>query len=217
MANSHNSHAGQQDGAGWVYSETVKEHFFNPKNLLHEDPKNYAADGVGYVGSPACGDMMKIWIKVDKLTDTIEECKWQTFGCASAIASTSILSVMVTEKGGMSLDDAMKITPQDITSRLSGLPDRKIHCSVLGDKALRAAINDYFRKSKQEHRIIKEKSEIICRCLDVTNHEIEEAVLEGKKTFEEVQKKTKAGTGCGACRPRIERLIEQYKMQYYGE
>ncbi|MFC1655415.1 iron-sulfur cluster assembly scaffold protein [Patescibacteria group bacterium] len=206
----------KQDGVGWAYSEAVKEHFFSPKNIL-TDPENYKADGVGYVGSPACGDMMKMWIKVDKMTDTIEECKWQTFGCASAIASTSVLSEMVTEKGGMSLDDAMELRPQDIVDRLSGLPDKKIHCSVLGDKALRAAINDYFRSSGQEDRCKKEEKKVICRCLDVTNLEIEDAVLEGKQTFEDVQKKTKCGTGCGACKPRVERLIEEYKLQYFGE
>lgn len=205
------------DGENWVYSETVKEHFFNPQNILKVKPEEYNADGVGYVGSPACGDMMKMWIKVDRLTDEIEECKWQTFGCASAIASTSILSVMVTENGGMDLDRAMQITPQEICERLSGLPDRKIHCSVLGDKALRAAINDYFKKSGQEERIKKEEAKIVCRCVEITDHEIENAVLEGKQTWEDVQKKTKCGTGCGACRPRIENLIKQYKLQYFGE
>ena len=206
-----------QDGTGWLYSERVKEHFFNPKNLLKGDPKNYGADGVGYVGSPACGDMMKMWIKVDPVKDAISECKWRTFGCASAIASTSVLSEMVTENGGMKLENALKIRPQDITERLAGLPDRKIHCSVLGDKALRAAINDYFRKSKQEHRIIKDKAKVVCECLNVTDHEIEDAVLEGRLTYEEVQKKTKCGTGCGTCKPRIEKLIDQYKLQYFGD
>jgi len=206
-----------QDGSGWIYSKRVKEHFFDPKNLLKGDPDQYKADGVGYVGSPACGDMMKMWIKIDPKTDRIKECKWRTFGCASAIASTSILSEMATENGGMKLDEAFKIKPQDIVERLAGLPDRKIHCSVLGDKALRAAINDYFRKSKQENRITKDKAKIICECLHVTDHEIEDAVLEGKLTYEEVQKKTKCGTGCGTCKPRIEELIEQYKIQYFGE
>lgn len=203
-----------QDGNGWIYSERVKEHFFDPKNLLKEDPETYKADGVGYVGSPACGDMMKMWIKVDPITDTIKECKWRTFGCASAIASTSILSEMVI---GMELDKAFQITPQDIVARLSGLPDNKIHCSVLGDKAIRAAINDYFRKSKQDYRIVKDEAKVVCECLNVTDHEIEDAVLEGKHTFEEVQKVTKCGTGCGACKPRIEKLIEQYKLQYFGD
>ncbi len=205
------------DGINWVYSDTVKQHFFEPENILKGDPEEYEADGVGYVGSPACGDMMKMWIKVDKLTDTIKECKWQTFGCASAIASTSILSVMVTEHGGISLDRAMEITPQDITERLSGLPDKKIHCSVLGDKALRAAINDYFKKSGQKERIQKDKAKTVCRCIEVTDHEIEEAVLEGKHTWEEMQKNTKCGTACGGCKPRIENLIKQYKLQYFGE
>jgi nitrogen fixation NifU-like protein len=124
---------------------------------------------------------------------------------------------MVTEKGGMALEDALKIRPQDICERLSGLPDRKIHCSVLGDKALRAAINDYFRKSGQDHRIVKDEAKIICRCLEITDHEIEDAVLEGKNTYELVQKKTKCGTGCGCCKPRIEKSIETYKLQYFGE
>ena len=207
----------KQDGNGWVYSDIVKEHFFHPQNLLTKDPEKYKADGVGYVGSPACGDMMKMWIKVDKLTDKIIDLKWQTFGCASAIASTSMLSIMVTENGGMEIDEALRIRPQDICERLSGLPDRKIHCSVLGDKALRAAINDYFGKSKQEYRIVKDKAQQICKCLDVSDHEIENAVLEGKYDFEAVQKKTKCGTGCGCCKPRVEKLIEQYRLQYFGE
>lgn len=205
------------DGSGWVYSQTVKEHFFNPQNLLTKDPETYKADGVGYVGSPACGDMMKMWIKVDKKSDKIKECKWRTFGCASAIASTSILSVMVTENGGMSLEQALKIRPQDIVARLSGLPDKKIHCSVLGDKALRAAINDYFKKSAQEERIIKDKATVVCKCVNVTDRDIEEAVTEGKKTFEAVQKATKCATACNLCKPRVKSLIEQYKMQYFGE
>jgi NifU-like protein involved in Fe-S cluster formation len=96
-----------------------------------------------------------MWVKIDAKNDKIKECKWQTFGCASAIAATSILSVMVTEKGGMKIDKAMQIRPQDIVKRLGGLPDRKIHCSVLGDQALRSALNDYFHKSEQDNRIVK--------------------------------------------------------------
>lgn len=125
---------------GWFYSDTVKDHFFNPRNILktQEEVDNYKADGVGIVGSPVCGDVMKMWIKVKD--NKIIDCKWQTFGCASAIASTSMLSVMVNE---MKIEDALKIKPIDIVKRLNGLPARKIHCSVLGDKALRAAIEDY--------------------------------------------------------------------------
>ena len=145
-----------QQGRDWVYSDVVKEHFFHPQNLfMPGEEKNYKADGVGYVGSPACGDVMKIWIKVNPKTEKITECKWQTFGCASAIASTSMLSVMVVENGGLILEQAIKIKPQDILKRLGGLPDRKIHCSVLGDQALRAAINDYFKNTDQPGRIVK--------------------------------------------------------------
>jgi NifU-like protein involved in Fe-S cluster formation len=131
----------------WAYSDIVKDHFFNPRNVLTNPPENYTADGVGIVGSPACGDVMKVWITVDPESKKIIDFKWQTFGCASAIASTSMLSIMVTENGGMHIDDANKIKPQDIISRLGGLPEHKIHCSVLGDQALRAAIKDYRQKN----------------------------------------------------------------------
>lgn len=135
----------KKDG-NWFYSKKVKEHFFKPKNILADKKvKNYKADGVGQVGSPKCGDVMKMWIKVDRKNDTIKECKWQCFGCASAIATTSILSEMVK---GMPIKKAMKIKPMDIVKNLGGLPAIKIHCSVLGDKALRAAINDYAKKRK---------------------------------------------------------------------
>jgi NifU-like protein involved in Fe-S cluster formation len=132
------------DGKDWVYSKTVKEHFFFPRNILL-DETDYKADGVGTVGSPECGDVMIVWIKVNKKTDRIKECKWRTFGCASAIASASMMSVMATEKGGMELKKAQTLKPQQIVERLGGLPDRKFHCSVLGHEALRGAVNDYLK------------------------------------------------------------------------
>lgn len=133
------------DGTSWLYSETVKDHFFHPRNILL-DEKNYEADGVGVVGSPACGDMMAVWIKVAD-TGRITECVWRTFGCASAIASTSMMSLMATEDGGMTLSRAKRMTPEAIIERLGGLPDRKYHCSVLGHLALREAIKDYEEKN----------------------------------------------------------------------
>ena len=129
----------------WVYSEKVKEHFTNPKNIL-EDESAYAEDGKGLVGNVQCGDQMLIVIKIDKEKQIITDCKWRTYGCASAIASTSILSEMVK---GMRIDDAYKLSPKDIVRDLGGLPDHKIHCSVLGDKALRAAIDDYYNRIKK--------------------------------------------------------------------
>ncbi len=130
------------DVENWLYSDIVKEHFFNPRNILMDEVE-YTADGIGVVGSPACGDVMALWIKVDTATQRIRECKWRTFGCASAIASTSMLSVMATENGGMTIAHAKKVTPESIIERLGGLPDRKYHCSVLGHHALREAIEDY--------------------------------------------------------------------------
>ena len=130
---------------GWLYTDTVKDHFFNPRNIQLTKPKKGEFDGMGTVGSPVCGDVMTMWIKVDPRSKRIKKCTWRTFGCASAIASTSMLSVMVTRKGGMLLNKAIKLTPQDIIKELGGLPARKIHCSVLGDQALCAAIKDYRR------------------------------------------------------------------------
>lgn len=129
------------DVEDWLYSDIVKDHFFKPRNLLL-DEANYKADGIGIVGSPACGDMMAVWIKVDN-NNKIYECKWRTFGCASAIASTSVMSTIVTENGGMDIARGKRLTPEYIIERLGGLPDRKYHCSVLGHLALREAIKDY--------------------------------------------------------------------------
>jgi len=129
------------DGKSWVYSKTVEDHFFKPRNVMTDDIDENKYDAVGEVGSPACGDLMKVWIRVEN--DIIEDLKWKTFGCASAIASTSILSEMAQ---GMSLGEANKITAQDIVEKLGGLPRRKIHCSVLGDQALRKAIENYRQK-----------------------------------------------------------------------
>jgi nitrogen fixation protein NifU and related proteins len=127
----------------WVYTDKVKEHFTNPKNVL-DNNSDFQYDGRGLVGNMKCGDQMLMVIKVDKATGTITDCKWKTYGCASAIASTSILSEKVK---GMNIKDAYKISPKDIVSELGGLPEHKLHCSVLGDQALRAAIDDYYKKS----------------------------------------------------------------------
>jgi nitrogen fixation protein NifU and related proteins len=204
------------DGSSWNYSDKVKEHFFHPKNILEIDEKEYNADGVGYVGSPACGDMMKIFIKVKD--DRIADLKWQTFGCASAIGSTSMLSVMVTENGGMSLDEAWKLTPEMIINELGGLPPNKIHCSVLGDKALREAIKDHYKRTGQEDRIPHDdKSRVICECLNITEDDIRMEILEGVKDFKTLQERTKIGTVCGKCQDTAKTLVEFYVGRYYTE
>lgn len=206
-----------EHGESWLYSDIVKDHFFNPRNILFVgEEENYKADATGRVGSPACGDEMVIWLKIDPKTEKIKECKWQTFGCGSAIASTSVMSEMVTENGGMTVDKALKIKPQDIMERLGGLPARKVHCSVLGDKALRVAINDWFRSIGQYDRIVVEGAKVIDEKLKITDHDIEEAVLEGARNLEDVQKKLKVGVATPEAIPEIEQLIRFYTEKYYG-
>lgn len=174
----------------WLYSDIVKDHFMNPKNILI-DENNYEDDGKGTTGNVKCGDQMLMAIKVDKDKGIITDCKWKTYGCASAIASTSILSEMVK---GMPLEKAFNITPKDIIQKLNGLPEHKIHCSVLGDKALRAAINNYYERNGMKDKIVVEDVRVICKCLNVTDREIEDAVLEGARSYMELQELTKIGT-----------------------
>lgn len=206
----------QYTGEKWYYTDIVKEHFFNPRNLMLDDPDESQYDAVGMVGSPACGDMMKMWLKIDSQNERIQEMKWRTFGCGSAIAATSMFSVMVTENGGLSLTDALKIKPQHIMERLGGLPNRKIHCSVLADKAFRKAANEYFRKTGQIDRIIIEGAKVIDEKLNITDKDIEEAVLEGAVDLESVQKKLKVGVGSPDIITEVEQLIRFYKEKYYG-
>lgn len=131
------------EGESWVYSKKVEDHFFHPRNVMTDDFKTKDFDAIGEIGSPACGDVMKIWIKVDPKGQKIVDLKWKTFGCASAIAATSILSEMAI---GKTLSEAEKLTAQDVIIALGGLPKRKVHCSVLGDQALRLAIKNYKEK-----------------------------------------------------------------------
>jgi len=197
----------------WVYTEKAKDHFMNPRNVL-KDEDAYQADGKGIVGNIKCGDEMLFAIKVDKEKGIISDCRWKTYGCASAIASTSILSEMVK---GMTLDQAYHLSPKDIAKELGGLPEHKIHCSVLGDKALRAAINDYYIRNGMEDKVKKEKARIICQCMNVSDHEIEQAVLDGARTFYQLQERTKISTVCGQCKPEAARLLEHYVKKHFGK
>jgi len=190
----------------WPYSAIVKKHFLHPQNFLREDEK-FESDGVGEVGSPACGDVMKMWIKIKN--DRIVDLRWSTFGCASAIGSMSMLSEMILKNGGMKIADARKITPADILAELGGLPANKIHCSVLGDKALRAAIENYSAK--------KSAPKIICECLGVTERELELAVAGGDRSFAEFAERTKVGSGCGRCVAKIRKLLAKKIDEYSGK
>ncbi len=199
----------------WFYSDTVKDHFFNPRNFAGEDFDESEFNAIGKVGSPACGDELRVWLKVDE-DSRIKECRWRTFGCGSAIASTSMASVVITEDGGMTLEEARALKPQDIMERLGGLPARKFHCSVLCDKAIRDAINDYYRRTDNVNEIIVEAKRIIDPVSKVTDHDIEEAVLDGAVTLEAVQKRTKVGVGNPTILPAVEELIKFYKEKYFG-
>ncbi len=195
----------------WVYTDKVLDHFMHPRNIL-EDEDAFGPDGLGVTGNVKCGDQMVVAIKVDRESGVITDCRWKTFGCASAIASTSVMSEMVK---GMRLEDAFRLSPKDITSELGGLPEHKIHCSVLGDKALRAAINDYYERTGQTDKIRSEQARIVCTCMNVTDHEIEEAVLEGARTFYELQEKTKVSTVCGQCTEEVRRILEFYVNKHF--
>ena len=130
------------EGQDWVYSDIVKEHFLNPRNFLMGDESKFDYDAVGLVGNPICGDQMKMFIKVKD--DRIVDVRWKTYGCASAIASTSALSEIAKDK---TLDEALKISAEDIDNYLGKLPKHKFHCSILGHDALKDAINNYRRKA----------------------------------------------------------------------
>ncbi|MDD5634670.1 MAG: iron-sulfur cluster assembly scaffold protein [Candidatus Omnitrophica bacterium] len=197
----------------WVYSEKLKDHFTHPRNVL-EDEEAYEHDGKGLVGNIKCGDQMIVVIKVDKKKGIIKDIKWKTYGCASAIASTSVLSEMVK---GMKLEDAYKLSPKDLAEKLGGLPEHKIHCSVLGDKALRAAIDDYYTRNNMSDKVTKEKARIICQCMNVTDHEIEDAVLDGARTYIELQEHTKLGTVCGQCKEEAEKLLGEYIKKHFAK
>lgn len=185
----------------WDYSEKVMEHFRNPRNVGKiENP-----DGVGTVGSLACGDALTLMFKLDA-DKRIEDVKFQTFGCASAIASSSALTEMVR---GKSIEEAEKITNKEIADFLGGLPDQKMHCSVMGREALEAAIHNYRTgetgfKSLEDH--------IVCTCFGVSENEIRRVVTENSlTTVDEVTNFCKAGGGCGMCHDDIQTIIDSVR------
>ncbi|MCU0593713.1 MAG: Fe-S cluster assembly protein NifU [Desulfobacterales bacterium] len=181
----------------WEYTDKVKDHFLNPRNVgVIED-----ADGVGEVGSIACGDALTFYFKLDD-SGKIKDAKFQTFGCASAIASSSALTEMVI---GKTLEEAARITNDDIARYLGGLPKEKMHCSVMGREALEKAISCH---RGQPAKIIE--GEIVCECFGVTDRDIERVVRENElKTIEDVTDYIKAGGGCGKCHDRIQEIIDQ--------
>lgn len=184
----------------WDYTKSVIDHFENPRNV----GKLEDANGVGQVGSLACGDALKLFLKINPETEVIEDAKFMTFGCASAIASASALTEIVK---GMTITEALKVTNEQIADYLGGLPQQKMHCSVMGKEALHAAIANYRGVDvAEEHKDEK----IVCECFWVSEEKIREVVKEhGLKTVEEVTNYTKAGGKCGKCHNEIKRIIAE--------
>jgi NifU-like protein len=181
----------------WEYTEKVKNSFLHPQNV----GEIADADAVGEVGSIVCGDALKLFLKIDKETGRITDAKFQTFGCASAIASSTALTEMVK---GKTLDEALKVTNKDIADFLGGLPDQKMHCSVMGREALEAAIANY----RGEAFPAEPKEKVVCKCFDVTEDKIRKVAIENRlTTVDEITNYTKAGGGCGECVPDIEAIL----------
>ena len=189
----------------WDYTDKVMDQFHHPRNVGKLDNP----DGVGEVGSLACGDALTLMLRLDK-DGKIEDVKFQTFGCASAIASSSVLTEMIK---GMTLEEAAKVSNKDIVERLGGLPSQKMHCSVMGQEALEAAIQDYYKRKGGKAPEIK-KGNIVCTCFGVTDEEIQKVVHENDlTTVDDVTDYCKAGGGCGGCKERIAELIEEVQGQ----
>lgn len=185
----------------WDYTDKVKEHFLHPRNVGELE----GANAIGETGSLNCGDALKLYLKVNE-NERIIEATFMTFGCASAVASSSALTEIIK---GMTLDDAAKITNDDISDYLGGLPKAKMHCSVMGQSALKKAIANF-----RGVQILAKPGQIVCECFDVTDLEIIDAVrANGLETTDDVTDYLKAGGGCGQCLERIEEVIAVAKAK----
>ncbi len=185
----------------WEYTDKVQDYFMNPRNAGPMPDAN----AIGEVGSLACGDALKLFLKISA-DGIIEKASFQTFGCASAIASSSALTELII---GKKVEEAEKITNKDIAAYLGGLPREKMHCSVMGEEALVAAIRNWKGLPPLEPH---EEGHIVCKCFGVTDEQIKKAVRENNlSTVEEVTHFTKAGGACGDCRDKIQEILDKEK------
>ncbi len=189
----------------WDYTDKVKEYYLHPRNVGEVED----ADVVAEVGSLVCGDALKLSIKLDESKTRIVDAKFKTFGCGSAIASSSVLTELIK---GKTIDEALKITNKDIADFLGGLPDEKMHCSVMAEEALEMAVKKLRGESIESHdETMDHHSRLVCKCFGVTEHKILKAIEENElKTVDEVTHYTKAGGACGKCKDDIQIIIDHY-------
>lgn len=181
----------------WEYTEKMMKYFTDPQNVGEIEN----ADAIGEVGNVVCGDALRLTLKIDRRTGIIEDAKFRTFGCASAIASSSVLTEMVK---GKTVDEASRITNKDIADFLGGLPAEKMHCSVMGMEALEKAIKSYRGEE------VSENERVVCKCFGVTEDKIRRAVKENDLTeVEQVTNYTKAGGACGGCKLEIKKILDE--------
>ncbi len=189
----------------WDYTPKVMDHFLNPRNVGEIED----ADAIGEVGNITCGDAMKLFLKIEPGTEKITDAKFQTFGCASAIASASALTELLVDK---TVDEAMGLTNQHIAEFLGELPEEKMHCSVMGKEALEAAVANYRGEEYEGDDHAHDDTEIVCTCFGITRGKIESVVRENNlSTLEQVTHFTKAGGGCEGCHDHIREILDEIR------